>query len=73
MSDIWCPGDRAYVVESKSLLLHSLGPVPDVWSEDGLEFLRSASADGVDVRLYAYPQLRVLQPSHFCTIKLSPA
>lgn len=73
MSDIWCPGDRAYVVESKSMLLHSLGPVPDVWSEDGLQFLRSATADGVDVRLYAYPQLRIKQPSHFCTIKLGAA
>lgn len=71
MQDIWCPGDRAYVIESKSLLLHSTGEAPQMFDTDGIPYLRSATSDGVDVRVYSYAQLRCLQPSHFCTVKLS--
>jgi hypothetical protein len=73
MQDIWCPGDRAYVVESKSMLLHSLGACPHLFDTDGLEYLRTSNADSVDVRITSYAQLRVLAPSHFCTVALAAA
>ncbi len=73
MQDIWCPGNRAYVVESKNMLLHSLGAVPQLFDTDGLESLRTSNADSVDVRITSYAQLRILQPSHFTTIALGNA
>ncbi len=72
LQDIWCPGDRAYTVESKNILLHSTGPAPKMFDTDGIPYLRSNSQDGVDVRIYSYAQVRVLQPSHFVTTQLTP-
>lgn len=70
MSDIWCPQNRAFVCESKSMMLHSLGSAPQLFDTDGNVELRSATSDGVDVRIYSYAQLRVLKPSHFANVAL---
>lgn len=73
LQDGWCPGTSAFVVETKNMLLHSLGAVPHIFDTDGNMNLRNVSLDAVDVRITSYAQLRVLQPSHFCNITLSAA
>lgn len=70
LSDQYCPGNRAYVIESESMLLHTIGAPVSIFDTDGNVELREADADAVTVRITSYGQLRVLQPSHFCTISL---
>lgn len=71
MSDINCPADRGWVIQSEDMLWHTLNDAPELFEADGLPYLRDNGADSVNVRIKSYSQLRILAPSHFTCIKLA--
>ena len=45
-----CPGGEAYLLDMRSWCLRSMRKAPQILDLDGLEMLRTANADGVEMR-----------------------
>jgi len=57
-----CQADQAYMLTLKSFKLYSLGKAVRVIDSDGLQMLRQASSDGVEVRYGFYGQVGCRAP-----------
>lgn len=62
VADQNCQNTQAYMLTMKSWKLYSLGKAVRVIDTDGLQMLRQASADGVEVRYGSYSQLGCRAP-----------
>lgn len=59
-----CPYDRAYMLDLNTWKLCTMGGLPQIIDNDGLTFLRSASADAVQLRVGGYYELACMAPGH---------
>ena len=66
--DVNCPAGTGYLLQMDTWKLWSLGTVPHVFDTDGLESLRQATADGVEVRGLYYAQLGCSAPGYNAVI-----
>lgn len=57
-----CPSGVAYMLDMSTWKLCSLGGLPRILKQDGLTFLRSSSADSIQVRVGGYFQLGCMAP-----------
>jgi hypothetical protein len=71
IADQNCPSNRAFMLTMSTWKLYSLGMAPKVLRTDGLQMLRQAAADGVEVRLGYYAQLGCNAPGYNANIKLA--
>lgn len=62
-SDADCLSDRAYGFHTDYAKLYSIGPVPDLFDDDGVRMLRETSADGVEIRASYYASLGITNPA----------
>lgn len=62
--DMNCPSDRAFMVQKNTWKLYSLGKAVRVIDTDGLQMLRQASSDGVEVRYGFYGNLGCNAPGY---------
>lgn len=62
MYDPDCPDGYLFVHQSDTWKLWSAGPHYSIFDRDGKPFLREASSDGIEGRIYAYPQLECSAP-----------
>lgn len=65
-----CPINRAYMLQLDTWKHRSLGKAVRVIDTDGLQMLRQAGADGVEVRYGYYANLSCNAPGWNCTIKI---
>lgn len=65
-----CPSDRIYIVQLDSYKLYSLGKAIKVIDTDGLQMLRQAAADGVEVRYGMYGNLGCKAPGFNITVSI---
>jgi hypothetical protein len=65
-----CPDDKAYMLQLGTWKFYSLGKAVRVIDTDGLNMLRQASADGVEVRWGSYHQLGCKGPGFNAVITL---
>lgn len=63
VADQNCPADRIYGVKLDTWKLYTLGKAIRIFSPDGLEVLRQASADGVEVRCFFYGNMACKCPA----------
>jgi len=70
VADQNCPDDVAYMLQLNTWKLYSLGKAVRVIDTDGLQMLRQASNDGVEVRYGFYGQLGCRAPGYNCRIAL---
>lgn len=68
--DVNCPNRYGFMLDMSTWKLYSLGKVPRVLDTDGLQMLRQASADGVEVRYGGYLQLGCRAPGYNTLIDL---
>lgn len=66
-----CPSNRAFMLQLDTWKLYSLGKATRVIDTDGLQMLRQASADGVEVRYGYYGNLGTKAPGYNCNIQLT--
>jgi len=66
-----CPSDRAFMVQLSTFKLCSMGKAVRVIDTDGLQMLRQASSDGVEVRYGYYGQLQCNAPGYNGNIQLA--
>jgi hypothetical protein len=64
-----CPGNRCFGVQLDTWKLYSLGKAVRVIDTDGLQMLRQASADGVEVRYGFYGQMGCRAPGFSINIQ----
>jgi hypothetical protein len=64
-----CPNDKIYGMSLDMWKLYSLGKAVRVIDTDGLQMLRQASADGVEVRYGFYGNLGCRAPGHNVVLK----
>lgn len=69
MPDQNCPNNRIYGLSLDMWKLYSLGKAVRVIDTDGLQMLRQASADGVEVRYGFYGNLGCRAPGHNVVLK----
>jgi hypothetical protein len=62
ISDHNCPVGVAYMLQLDTWKFYSLGPAPMVVETDGLQFLREANSDGIEIRLAYYGNLATWAP-----------
>lgn len=62
LSDINCPTGLAYAIQSNTWSLNSRGEIPSLWNEDGVNYLRAADANALDVQAYGYAELSCNAP-----------
>ena len=67
-----CPSNRAYMLQLDTWKLCSLGKATRVLNADGLQMLRQASADGVEVRYGYYGNLGCKGPGFNANVQLTP-
>ncbi len=65
-----CPVNRAFMLQMDTWMLGSLGSVPQILNHDGLESLRQASDDGIEIRVGYYGNAIGKAPGWNCNIKL---
>lgn len=65
-----CPDSRAFMLQMNLWKLYSLGKAPKIINSDGLNMLREASQDGVEVRIGYYAQVGCRAPGWNVNIKL---
>lgn len=70
IGDRFCPVDRAFLLQMDTWFLGSLGPMPRILNHDGLESLRQASDDGIEIRVGYYANLVCKAPGWNCNIKI---
>lgn len=68
-----CPGNRIHGVDMAAVKLCSLGEVVRVLNSDGLQFLRQASADGVEIRYGYYANLGCWSPKDLISVNVTAA
>lgn len=68
-----CPGNRIHGVGMDSVKLCSLGEPVRVLNSDGLQFLRQASADGVEIRYGNYLNFACWSPKDLITVNVTAA
>jgi hypothetical protein len=66
-----CQGDRAYLLQLNTWKFYSLGKAVRVIDTDGLQMLRQASSDGVEVRYGFYGNVGCKAPGYNCVVTLS--
>lgn len=62
LADPHCPSDRMYGLDIDTWSLVSQGKMARVWQEDGLVWLRSATAAGMEIRFYSFGALACSNP-----------
>jgi hypothetical protein len=72
-SDIDCPTDTVYGLQSDTIKIRQLGEAPTIFKEDGLAALRSTDEDGIDVQAYGYWNLSCRAPGYNVRAKITPA
>lgn len=70
ISDINIPSGEAFMLQLNTWVLASLGKAPKLFRGDGLEMLRSSSADALELRTMAYYQLGCRAPGWNARVKL---
>jgi hypothetical protein len=63
-----CPVNRIFLLDMKTWTLGSLGEIPRILSHDGLENLRQASDDGLEIRVGYYGNAYCNAPGWNCVI-----
>lgn len=71
IADRSCPPYSAFMLTMDDWALYSLKQMPHVVDDDGVSFLRQASADAFEFRLAGYGQLGCSAPGHSMYVKLS--
>lgn len=71
IADRNCPPYAAFLLTMEDWALYSLKSMPHVVDDDGVSFLRQASADAFEFRLAGYGQLGCRAPGHSMYVKLS--
>jgi hypothetical protein len=71
MSDPDMFSDRCYIVQKNTWKLNSLGQAPKILMTDGLKFLRSGTADSVEVRCGYYGQVSCNAPGYNLVLQLA--
>lgn len=66
-----CPSNRIYGLALDMWKMYSLGKAVRVIDTDGLQMLRQATADGVEVRYGSYSQIGCRAPGFNCVISVS--
>lgn len=64
------PSKFAFVLQMNTWTLHSLGKAPQLFDTDGLNMLRNATSDSLDVRCYYYAQVGCTAPGWNGVVKL---
>ncbi len=62
LPDVNCPATLAYMIQMNTWKLRSLGACPGPLDDDGLQMLRLASGDGVELRYGYYAELGCTAP-----------
>jgi hypothetical protein len=70
VSDRNCQSDRAYVMTWEDWSLRSLNKAPHILGLDGLDFLRQGTADGYEIRVGGYMQVKCIAPGRSGVVKL---
>ncbi len=70
MPDQNCPSARIFGIKLESFKLCSLGEPVRVLNSDGLQFLRQASADGVEIRYGYYANLGCWSPKDVINVQV---
>jgi hypothetical protein len=65
-----CPVGTAYILQIDTWTLHSLGEPVELFTGDGLDMIRDASADNMNIRCTSYAQLGCSAPGWNCRVKL---
>lgn len=68
--DRFCPVNRVFMLQMDTWMLGSLGMVPRILNHDGLESLRQATDDGIEVRVGYYGNLVGKAPGWNCNIRV---
>ena len=68
IADQDCPADKAYLLQLDTWKLLSRGQAPQILNMDGLDKLRDASADSIELRVGYYGQLSCSAPGYNCAI-----
>lgn len=71
IADRNCPPYACYLLSMEDWALYSLKDMPHVVDDDGVSFLRQASADAFEFRLAGYGQVGCAGPGRSMYIKLS--
>lgn len=71
IADRSCPPFGAFLLTLEDWGLYSLKQMPHVVDDDGVSFLRQASADAFEFRLAGYGQVGCMAPGHSLFCKLS--
>lgn len=71
LADRSCPPFTAYLLTMEDWGLYSLKQMPHVVDDDGVSFLRQASADAFEFRMAGYGQVGCSAPGHSMYVKLS--
>ena len=70
VADPWCPTTVAYMLQTDTWNLCSIGPVPKLLTHDGNRMLRLAGADAVELRAGLYANSACSAPGWNCRIRL---
>ena len=70
VADQNCPSNRIFGLNMDYLKLYSLGKAVRVIDTDGLQMLRQATSDGVEVRYGMYGQMGIRGPAAFINIQV---
>lgn len=70
VADQNCPSGFAYMLQLNTWELASLGKAPQLFNTDGLEMLRNATSDSLDIRIYYYAQMSCNAPGYNGVVKL---
>lgn len=65
-----CQGTTAWLLQEDTVVLGSIGAVPQILDEDGLTLLRQSSANGYEVRVGGYMQFAVKVPGYNARVVL---
>lgn len=68
IADQNCPYNKAFLLQMDTWKLLSRGPAPQILNLDGLDKLRDASADSIELRVGYYAQLSNSAPGYNCKI-----
>jgi len=71
IADRNCPPFAAFLLSMEDWALYSLKALPHVVDDDGVSFLRQATADAFEFRLAGYGQVGCQAPGRSCYVKLS--
>lgn len=70
ISDLNCPKGTAFVHQLDTWALESLGSLPKILAQDGLQILRSATADQYEVRVGGYGNFSCEAPGYNAVVTL---